>query len=292
MKLYFECMPCVMNQITKSVENLIEGEERKYEVFQKCINSLEGYIKEDSCAPILGERYLQVIKEETGIEDIFAEGKKIFDKEMLLLEDDFNKIIKESDRPIQTALMLSGAANIIDFGVDQNLDKEFVKNKILEAFGRNNANEADSFVEELKTAKTLVYVGDNSGEIVLDKLVLENIKNEYPNIEIYYAVRAVPILNDVTEEEAYEIGIDKYAHIISSGSTLPGTVLSKCTPEFQELYKNADVKVLKGMGNVETASKDENDAYFVFMAKCNFMVNKLKVKLHDIICTKGNPLYR
>ncbi|MTI47539.1 MAG: DUF89 family protein [Firmicutes bacterium] len=292
MKLYLECMPCIISNITETVNKYVDNPDDQYKLIQQSIKSLDGHIYAKSSAPILTERYLEVIQDAVGLEDLYSEEKDIFNKEMLDLEGDFREFIRKSENQIETALILSGAANIIDFGIMQTIDKTFVKEKILEVLENYKmSKDGHLFIEELSKAKTLMYVGDNCGEIVLDKLVLENIKAEYPNIKIYYAVRSIPVLNDVTKEVALDIGIDEYAEIIESGATYPGTILSRCSPQFQSLYKNADVKILKGMGNVETAAQDEKEAYFVFMVKCKFFESKLKTKLHDVIISKGNPLY-
>jgi len=281
-----------MNNVVSTTKRFVENKENHYKVIQDSISSLNGYIHKNSCAPILTERFLEIIKNEVGNMDLYLEEKELFNKEMLSLESDFREIINKSGTPIDTALILSGAANIIDFGLVQNLDKKFVKEKIQGVLRNSSVKTKDyTLSEDLDNASSLLYIGDNCGEAVLDKLFLEKVKDKYPEIEIYYAVRSIPVLNDMTKKEAYEIGLDKYAKIIESGSTLPGTIIERCNSEFRQLYETADIKIIKGMGNVETASRYEKDAYFVFMIKCQFFSRKLKTQLYDVLIHKGNPLY-
>jgi hypothetical protein len=293
MKLFLECVPCVINEIVRTTKRLITDESKQYETIQKSVEMVSKLIREDSSAPVLTGEFYEMIRNILNVDDVYLAEKDFYNKEMMALEDGFKRIIRESENPLYIALMLSGAANIIDFGVPHSLDKQLVVEKILSVLNKGQfPKDLSILAEELKRCNTLVYIGDNCGEAVLDKLVLEIIKEMYPSIKIFYAVRGVPVMNDITEKEAYDIGIDKYATIISSGTRVPGTIFKKCNKEFQDLYKSADIKLLKGVGNLETADRKERDAYFIFMVKCSVMANKLNKGLHEVIVAKGNPLYK
>ncbi|MBC9785190.1 DUF89 family protein [Heliobacterium chlorum] len=293
MRLYFDCVPCTVQQLTNAVQRFITDEQEQYRILGDAMNGFHGQIHKNTCSPILTAGFYEKIKAATGTDDLYAAEKELFNREMLHLEEDFRRLIEDSDDPVKKAVCLSAAANIIDFGILGDVNKQMARKVILEKANTNREYpDLERLKGELAAAKTLLYIGDNCGEIVLDKLVLETIRRYYPQVEITFAVRSAPILNDVTEKEAYEVGIGQYAKIISSGSTIPGTVLSQCTPEFNQRYRDSDVIILKGMGNIETAAEDERKAYFIFMVKCDFMSRHLKADLQDIFITKGNYLYR
>jgi damage-control phosphatase, subfamily I len=292
MRLYLDCMSCIINHIVTTTQRLVEDEEKRFDIIKRSIKELDQHIFQESSAPRLTWQYYETLKETLGVEDFYREEKKMFNSEMMAMEDEFRTIIRNSSNPVKAALILSGAANIIDLGIKHSVDHHYAKSKILEVY--NNIlpiDKGDKLLEELENCKSLMYIGDNCGEAVLDKFVLEAIGERYPEIDIYYAVRGTPILNDITLEEAHEIGLERYAKVISSGSKLPGTVIEECTEEFQRIYNSCDVKIFKGMGNVETSYKNERDAYYVFMIKCSFMAKLLDVRIHDVILEKGNPLY-
>ncbi|MTV49256.1 DUF89 family protein [Heliobacillus mobilis] len=292
MRLYFDCVPCTVQQLTNAVRRFIPDEQEQYGILGDAMNGFYGQIHKDTCSPILTAGFYEKIKAATGTEDLYAAEKELFNREMLHLEEDFRQLIADSDDPVKRAVCLSAAANIIDFGILGEVNKQMARKAILKgAKTEQEYPDLERLKQELATAKTLLYIGDNCGEIVLDKLVLETIRRHYPQVEITFAVRSAPILNDVTEKEAREVGIDQYAEIIPSGSTIPGTVLCQCTPEFNQRYRDSDVIILKGMGNIETAAEDERKAFFIFMVKCDFMSRHLKANLQDIYITKGNYLY-
>ncbi|MZP30665.1 DUF89 family protein [Heliobacterium undosum] len=291
MKLYLECIACTVKQLMEATRRFIPDEQERYQIIAESMRGFQENLRVDSCAPILTASFHNKIKAASGTEDLYKAEKELFNREMMGLEDEFRELIAKSDDPVKTALCFSALANIIDFGTAASVDKTYARNLILKAAEtERDLPDVETLKQELAAAKTLLYVGDNCGEVVLDKLVLETLRRHYPQIAITFAVRDVPILNDVTLKEAEEIGIPAYARVISSGSRLPGVVLSQCTEEFQRLYRESDVIILKGMGNLETAGEDEQKAYFIFMVKCDLMTRLMETHLHDIFVVKGNYL--
>ncbi|MBM7868338.1 DUF89 family protein [Heliobacterium gestii] len=291
MTLYLECITCTVKQLTEAARRFIPDEQERYRVIAASMSGFSAHLHADANAPILTASFFDKIKVAAGVEDLYAAEKEFFNREMADLEAEFRRLITDSEDPLKTALCLSAAANIIDFGTAASVDKSYARQLILDAAGTERDFPAvEALRQELAAAETLLYVGDNCGEVVLDKLVLETLRRQYPRLAITFAVRDVPILNDVTRKEAEEVGIPAYARVISSGSRLPGVVLSQCTSEFQRLYRESDVVILKGMGNLETASAAERKAFFIFMVKCDLMCRLMETKLHDIFIVKGNYL--
>ena len=136
--------------------------------------------------------------------------------------------------------------------------------------------------KDLKEAQTVLYLGDNAGEIVMDRLLLETI--HHPNV--YFVVRGAPIINDITIADAKQIGIDNLSTVISNGDDAPGTILENVSPEFRDLYNNADLIISKGQGNYESLSGCNKNIYFILMAKCNHVAHHIGVQVGDFLIFK------
>jgi len=179
---------------------------------------------------------------------------------------------------------LSIAGNIIDYGALASFD---VESKIQEALKMDFAiNHYDELVNSLGKAKRILYIGDNSGEIVFDKLLIEQLPK---NIKVTYVVRSEPTLNDVLVEDARLVKMDEVADVIQSGSSCAGTILEKTTQEFKEALNSSDFVIAKGQGNYETIERFKKQVFILLTAKCPHIARKLEIKKGDIIvlCMKG-----
>jgi uncharacterized protein with ATP-grasp and redox domains len=134
------------------------------------------------------------------------------------------------------------------------------------------------FKQELNKAKEILYIGDNAGEAVFDKILIKELGKP-----VTFVVREIPVINDITFKEAKQIGIDKIAKIISSGSTAPGTILKSCNDDFLEKFENADMIISKGQGNYEGLSGIKKPIFFLLKAKCPVIAKNIGVKENDII---------
>ncbi|MFH1407158.1 MAG: ARMT1-like domain-containing protein, partial [Candidatus Omnitrophota bacterium] len=202
-----------------------------------------------------------------------------------------NKVGHSKDR-LLASLELAIAGNIIDFGVKNSLNIDVELKKILTREKSYVHKKAVfhyfEFKQVLRKAKTILYLADNAGETVFDRLLMEEIKGLYPEKYIYYAVKENPIINDALRKDAQRCGIGKVAQIISNGSDAPGTVLFLCSKEFLKIYNNADMIISKGQGNFESISQEKRLIFFLFMVKCPVVAKTARCKLGDIIllCNK------
>jgi hypothetical protein len=130
-----------------------------------------------------------------------------------------------------------------------------------------------------------LYLADNAGEIVFDKIFVKNIKERYPGLTIYFAVRGEPVLNDATEQDAYFVGIEKYAEIINNGTCVPGTDLDIVSKQFKQVFKEADLIISKGMGNYETLCGCKENIYYLMLCKCQVFQKKFKCDSYDHLFT-------
>jgi uncharacterized protein with ATP-grasp and redox domains len=174
-------------------------------------------------------------------------------------------------------LRLVIAGKVIDFGPNSPFDFNATLDRALSIVLA--VDESKSLEDSIPRAKTLLYLGDNAGEIVTDRILLETIR--HPNV--YFAVRGAPIINDATIEDARSVGIDRIAHVISNGDDAPGTILEMTSPEFRDIFDQADLVISKGQGNYEGLSGIDKNIYFILMAKCDYVAAHLGVRKGDFV---------
>lgn len=205
--------------------------------------------------------------------DPFASEKKENNEIALELYQKIKPQVMHSDDPFTMALRLAIAGNVMDYGAHSNFDIHATIKKALEV------KLAIDYLEQLRTriaeAKHILYLGDNAGEIVFDRLFIETIMHNH----VTFAVRGKAILNDVTMEDALLVGIDKVADVISNGAGNPSTVLPNCSQEFLKVFYEADLIISKGQGNLEgLIDLHDPRIFFLLMAKCDVIGERLGVE--------------
>ena len=211
-----------------------------------------------------GTRIHQYIKKETGCYDPYPNQKKEGNEIALSLMPKVREILKE-DNSLETYVKIAIVGNILDFGtfhlgtdfeamIFEGLEKELKINKI------------DEFEDALRKYDSVLYLVDNTGEIVFDKLLIEKIK-EY-DVDVTVAVKERPILNDACMEEALEVGLDEVATLITTGSDSVGVVESMISDEFKEILMNSPFVISKGMGNFEGLTEMNFKGQDVFVLLC------------------------
>ena len=179
--------------------------------------------------------------------------------------------------------------NIIDFNPIHNSTLEEIMDFINQADELEfQINHMEQLKQEIKKAKSVLYLGDNCGEICFDKLFIKEIKKQNPNILIYFGVRGEPVINDSIESDAYEVGINEYATIISNGDGSLGTVLERTSTEFQKNFEEVNIVISKGQANYECLSECEKKGiFFLLMTKCEVIAEDIGVPVKSLICKKG-----
>ena len=286
MKTYLDCIPCFFKQALET--SRIAGADE--EVQRRVLNAVAEALPElplEASPPRMGRIIYSLVREYTGTDDPYRQIKEqsnrlalgIFDKAM-------NDLARGQDR-LLNAVKLAIAGNIIDYGVNNALDIGVELEKIL-SVERNIIDEEDltffnidSFRISLNEANTVLYLGDNAGETVFDRILMEEIMRMDGTKTITYAVKEKPIINDALKKDAVDCGIDTIAEIISSGSDAPGTIPALCSDEFMERFYKADIVISKGQGNFEGLSDSDRAVFFLLIAKC-------PVIAADIGCQTGN----
>jgi len=284
MKSFKECKACIQRQAIQVTELAVKDKKTREKIFKEVEKALNSMDIESMSPPEATEIIHKIVKRISGIIDPYDRLKKESNELALNLYSKMKEMVTKAPDPLNMAVRLAIAGNIIDYGALASFD---VESKIQEALKMDFAiNHYDELVNSLGKAKRILYIGDNSGEIVFDKLLIEQLPK---NIKVTYVVRSEPTLNDVLVEDARLVKMDEVADVIQSGSSCAGTILEKTTQEFKEALNSSDFVIAKGQGNYETIERFKKQVFILLTAKCPHIARKLEIKKGDIIvlCMKG-----
>ncbi len=212
----------------------------------------------------------------SGVKDPFREIKKNCTMYLLSIYPELKEKITSSKDPLYTALKFAGFGNAIDFGANPDFD---LHKELEDLYNKDfDICHYDAFKKNLNKAKNVLYIADNAGETVFDKLLIEQL-----NKSVKYAVRSKPIINDATIEDAQNAGINEVAEITSSGCDAPGTILKLCSKEFNKIFTEADMIISKGQGNYETLSNQTGPIFFLLKVKCPVIARHIDIRTESII---------
>lgn len=279
MKLNPFCMCCAINKQEKKIRNF--NDEEKKVIYMKEVFRRFSQAGENDCAPSISVDLNKYFCEFWNVPPKdYTEIKKEFNTLMMELIDSLRTIIRESPDPLETAMCYARIGNYIDFAAMENVSKDTVLSMI-ESENKDPLDEAEytRFKEEMAKARSLVYLTDNCGEIVLDKLAVEILKERYPNTEITVIVRGEPVVNDATMEDAVMCGLTDLVTVRGNGSNVGGTWLPGIDEQTRSLLDHADVILAKGQGNFETLHDCGLNIYYLFLCKCERFVELFHVPL-------------
>ncbi|MDD5448733.1 MAG: ARMT1-like domain-containing protein [Actinomycetota bacterium] len=260
-----DCYPCAMRQGVSAAK--ISGGDVSFQ--HTCLREVAKILSSTSTPvtpPEVGERIYKTISVLSHNPDLFRAEKKKQNSEAMAILPGLRKMIREARNPLEMAARLAIAGNVVDLGANEDFDLE--KSVSEAAQGGVSFEAFEDFAGAISKSGSILYIADNCGEIVFDRLFIETIADSFPKAQITVGVRSKPIINDVTEVEAREVGIDSVARILPTGSEMPGTLLSKTTAEFKELFFGVDLVIAKGQGNWETIESPQREVYFLFKVKC------------------------
>ncbi len=281
MRTYLDCIPCFFKQALEAskLAGLKPPEQKR--ILDKLSRTLPD-IPLESSPPEMGRIIYRLVREANSNKDPYKQIKQKSNKMAMILYPKLKDKARHSGDRLMTAVELAIAGNIIDYGIKNSLNVNDELNRILNSERKTIRKEDKKFFQyskfkkALEKAKNVLYLGDNTGETVFDRILIEEIKKIDGDKKITYAVKEKPIINDALAEDAVFCGIDTVAEIVSSGSDAPGTVLSCCSKKFLKLYKKADMVISKGQGNFEALSGEKRRIFFLFMAKCRVVADHIK----------------
>ncbi|KGK88215.1 hypothetical protein DP73_13035 [Desulfosporosinus sp. HMP52] len=281
MNVTLECIPCYIKQTINTLAQTEITEEKAREIINATlplISTLDPQRTPAENSTIILRRANELL----GNEDPFHKAKKESNDLALELLPQLKDRIQKSEDPLLMSLQIAVAGNIIDMGILKDFD---VEKSIQEALAKSfRRDDYASFQQGLNKAQEILILGDNSGEIVFDKLLAEQLFKS--GVKVTYAVKDQPILNDATMEDATYVGMTDQIPVISNGSGFLGTILEDCSSDFLDVYKSADLVISKGQANYESLEelgKKDRRLYFLLRAKCEIVANNLGVKLNEMV---------
>jgi len=286
MNTYLDCIPCFFRQMLEGARVINAGPKAKKQLiddFARLIPKLSL----SSSPPEIARHGYALLKKINHSQDPYKGIKQKSNCIALRLYPKLKNKVRHSKDRLLTALELSIAGNIIDFGAKNNLNVHAELRKILAKENKSVLNKSifhySDFIRGLKKAKNILYLADNAGEVVFDRVLIEQLRRIYPGRVIYYAVKGKPVINDALAEDARKCGVQRVAQIISNGNDAPGTVLALCSKEFRGIYKSVDMVISKGQGNFETLSRNRRPIFFLFMVKCPVVAEETGCAIGDIV---------
>ncbi|MDY0195676.1 MAG: ARMT1-like domain-containing protein [Sulfurovaceae bacterium] len=275
MNIKSDCIVCLMNQALKVTKLLELDDTTSKKILDRTAQIL---IEHDfSCTPPqIAKVIYQAISDITGDEDPVLRAKERATSEALRVDTSFVQTIND-------AIKMAVIGNVIDFGAQNQFGlSEMIQHHFEKDFA---IDDFDVFEQELQKAKEIVIIGDNVGEHVFDKLLIETIKKHY-DLKVYYFVRTKPIINDVTPKEAKIMS--GCADIIDTGIETPGFEIHKANAVSREIFGRADIVIAKGMGNFESLYQvAKRPIYYLFIVKCNVVADAIGQDIKSMIFKRG-----
>ena len=279
MRAVLDCIPCIIRQGLNTARLATDDPKVQREILDRIMQELIGTPLTGTPGDHSNVAY-RVVREVTGVDDPYYELKRKYNRIALELYPRLKELVVSSEDPLHTAVKLAAAGNVIDLGIGVQFDVEREVEEVLRT--PFSVDHFPGFVEELERAERLIYIGDNAGEIVFDKVLIEEIRKE-ADCEVTFVVRGGPCINDALREDAEEVGMEEVARVIDTGSDGIGIPWADVSEEFKEEFLKADVRIAKGQGNFETLSERSDPIYFILKAKCEAVARELGVGYGEIV---------
>ncbi len=275
MKTYQACIPCIMNLMESTLNKTNMDNLSR----QMLLDKFElDWTKTDMSLPPARTAGLiyQKLLQETDQDDLFKEHKKSSIQEALKLYPSLKKLVEQARDPLDIAIRISALGNILDAGNPNsyNIDEEIARLFDDRIWGES----LEIFRNKLSGTDSLLFLADNAGEAVFDKVLIEAI-----DVPVIYAVKSAPAFDDALLADSRQAGIDKVAQLIESGTPYPGTYIPSCSPEFQDLFQNSPLVLAKGQANFETLNDNNRDIFFLLKVKCDVISKEIEYPVGSLV---------
>ncbi len=268
-----DCKKCFLEQANKLLAKQRVSNDIAEDIISRLQFFIDRHVDNNLMAPEVSCLANRLIRKAINVDDLYEKEKHYYNNLLLNQEEDIRSKIKNSDDPFRTALLYALAGNIIDLGPQRSFD---VKNALSAAITEKPVIDHSLLLKDkLENASTVLYLGDNAGEIVLDKLFIETINHP----DLYFATRGGNVINDITYKDALNVGLTEIAKVVPNGYDAPSTLLNRCSAEFREIFNKADIIISKGQGNLEGLISNLNKKiFFLFMVKCKVIAEMIGVE--------------
>ncbi len=274
-----ECIDCLVKFCKRTLDRCEMDEGEKQALLDDVQDELEHISLELSPAAI-ADHATGIIKKRVGIEDLYKEDKREQNSKALAIYPQLKGMVNQARDRLKTAFLVAATGNIIDLGAHADFDVE----AILRDFSHISfvKDDFEVFRDQLKRARTLLFIADNCGEIIFDRVMLEEIEG----VRKVVAVKTIPFINDVTIHDVYGTGIEDTAEIIETGTCNLDFSYPGINQEFVALFNSADVVISKGHANFEALHGKRKDIFFLLRAKCDVVARVIGIEKGGFIFSR------
>jgi uncharacterized protein with ATP-grasp and redox domains len=283
MRIYLDCIACFIRQALDAAR-LATDDEQIHEQVVRQVLKLAAKMDISQSPPAIGRKIHGLIRELIGNKDPYRELKQRSNRLALRMCAELKETVRTSEDPLETAVKLAIAGNIIDLGVKTSIKDSEIERIINDSLITDfDGQQIEDFRNAVNQAKQILYLADNAGEIVFDRLLIEQLPAE----KVTLVVKGKPVINDATVEDAEFAGLSEIVKVIDNGSDAPGTILESCSQTFRNRFAEADLIIAKGQGNYETLSDVEKNIFFILKAKCSVIAKDLGCEVGEMILRKS-----
>jgi uncharacterized protein with ATP-grasp and redox domains len=281
MRTHPECFPCFLRQTIIALDRHQAEPERYEEIIKEVLPVIAD--ADMRKPPAYTTTFIhRLIRQRLG-GDPFKDTKFTYNRIAMGLYPQMKRQTEESTDPLRTAIRLAIAGNVIDFGIYTSVD---IGSSIAKALEETIAvDDYTAFREALSTAQHILYLLDNCGEIVFDRLLIEQLVSLGKSVTA--VVKGSAVLNDVTQEDAIQVGLNRVCRVIDNGSDAIGTIVEWTSAAFQEAFGAADLVISKGQGNYETLTETGERTFFLFQSKCDLVSKELGLPPGSMLLKKS-----
>ncbi|MFO7832385.1 MAG: ARMT1-like domain-containing protein [Desulfuromonadaceae bacterium] len=284
MDIQLECLPCFVKQ-TLSVLNMVNADNSTREHIMRDVLAKLSTINFNQSPPEQAQKIHALIRDLCANADPYAAQKQADMELALELYDLVEPEVINALNPFYAALQMSIAGNNLDHGVYHDLSYAEARAFLEQGLHTEIMGDLEQFRTRIERAETILFLGDNAGEIVFDRFLLRQMQQQ----DVTYAVRGSAIINDALLPDAQQAGIDTLVStLISNGDNSPGTVLHRCSSEFRRIFDAADLIIAKGQGNYETLSEHPGNIFFLLKAKCPVVARHIGCNLGSALLHRRN----
>ena len=279
MRIYLDCIPCFLRQALDSVRLATDNERLQEQVIRETLR-LSADLDMSQSPPVIGQQIHRLIRRLVGSDDPYRQLKRRSNQLALQMCEELETRVKTAKDPLEAAIRLAIGANIIDLGVKTHIAESDIREVIKACLVADfDSEHIEEFRDAVSRAGRILYLADNAGEIVFDRLLIEQLPAE----KVTVAVKGAPVINDATIEDAEFAGLTEMVEVIDNGSDAPGTILETCSQMFRDRFEDADLVVAKGQGNYETLSAVDKNMFFILKAKCPVIARDLGCEVGEMI---------
>ncbi len=270
MRTYLECVPCFLRQTLEAARFATSDCGVHERVLRDVLRSA-AEMDLSRPPPVVGQMIHRRLRELTGVADPYRGVKERLNRVALEMLAGLVERVRSAKDPLLVAARLAIAGNALDSGVDAGLTEEKARRAVATALSDPFCGDMENFAQAAASARSILYLADNAGEIVFDRLLIQRL----PAGRVTVVVRGGPVINDATMDDARVAGLDEVAEVIDNGSDAPGTLLEDCSDEFRRRFEQADMVIAKGQGNFESLSDEPGNLFFLLKVKCPVIASRL-----------------